>query len=173
MSQILATAGQYCGVFRHEYIVYVAMMLVHTQCMHPTLQSRYPVRKVGCSNHMRIHRGTWQKGRRARKLQVQAARLMEQVQGVCWCRRWSKGGDDGYSMVKAFLVEKQACQAHASKQQRRIKIESGSRQRFSLFSDSLSSLSLLYTIDMLISLCLCVSLVPPMPPAGHHLSARK
>jgi hypothetical protein len=73
-------------------------------------------------------------------------------------------------MVKA---QDKHFQAHASKQQRPHQDESGSRQRFSLFSDSFDEFVLLYTIDMQVQHYLCLSRTLSTLPAGRHLSACK
>ena len=78
-----------------------------------------------------------------------------EVDGACSCRLlWlvamTVGEQRHGGMVQAFDKH---FQAHASKQQRPHQDESGSRQRFSLFSDSFDNFTLLYTIDILISLC--------------------
>jgi hypothetical protein len=98
---------------------------------------------------------------------------MEQVQGVCW---WTggvagaRGGDDGWRIAawsKRFCRETSMTR-HAAKQQRPHQDRKWITAALSLFSDSLDSLYLPYTNNMIISLHPCFSRVPPMLSAGQH-----
>ena len=45
-SQILGSAGQYCGVSLHYSVVHVARTLAYMQCMDQALQSHHLVRMI-------------------------------------------------------------------------------------------------------------------------------